>query len=456
MAERRLAQRQVTDVTIPQDNTAQGLNSLADTAMGFVDLQKKKDLANMNDFMADAQLQMLDVTNKWRVENESDPTNQEATAKLHANYDKILGQYNDKVGLLSRGDWIQSTNKIKNQYQIDNLQWGQKQTVVNMESRVNGAMQKNFTMFASLGKTDDINKFKQTYQNSKSAIEAFSQGVIGEEKKDKLMQDYASDAMSSYLLGLSEINPKRAKEYLDRDDVRSDLGSEQKVLSIERMIDGMDKAQDRQLEENKVTDRFNILGDIYEGKMDWKNSFETINKIGAKDPELAEAMTKNLEKEYKPEEDLNGEVKNKAFLDLAQNIFKSKDSKTISDFLVNTLSDNKNISRDRLGILVYAAKQRAEEVKQGNGKGFWDSAFNFIMQTNPITAPFVLFNTIKRAKDEGAQGKQILSIARDETDKEFKKVNPKYTIEDIEYTAAQTGMTVSQVLEALRSKGGGK
>jgi len=458
MAQRQLAKREVTNVAIPQDRSAEGLASLADTALGFAELQKRKDLANINNHLADANLQMFEVTNKWRLANESDPTNQEALGKLHAEYDRILGQYNDKVGLLSRGDWIKFSSRLKNQYQLDNAEWGIKQTTVNTENKINGSMQKNFSIFAQLGRNDDLNNFKQTYQNSKSAIEEFSQGFIGEERRNKLMEDYASDSMTSWLLGLAEKNPKKALAYLEQKDVRNDLGSQKKVFSIKRIISGMTTVQERQIEDNKVQNRFNIIADIAERGFDWQNSTALTNKIGSQDPELAEAIIKNLEKGgYQPEEDASGEIKNKAFMDLAKDIFNSKDPKTISDFLVNTLSDNKNISRDRLAILVYAAKEHAGELKKANsGPGFWESAFNFILQSNPITAPFVLFNTFKRAKAENVQGEQVLNIAKDEIDKELKKINPKYTIEDVEYTAAETGMTIPQVLEALRAKEGRK
>ncbi len=458
MAHRQLAKREVTDVTMPESSDAKSFAALADTAEGFMELEKKKDLANMNDFMADANLQMLDVTNKWRVANEGDPTNQEALGKLHAEYERILGQYNDKIGLLSRGDWTKVSSRLKSQYQLDNLQWGQKQAVVNMENRINGSMQKNFSIFAQLGRNGDLDNFRQTYQNSESAIEEFSQGIIGDERRNKLMEDYASDSMTSWILGLAEKNPKKALAYLEQEGVRNDLGSQEKVLSIKRIISGMTTAQERQIEDNKVQNRFNIIADIAERGFDWQNSTALTNKIGSQDPELAEAIIKNLEKGgYQPEEDASGEIKNKAFMDLAKDIFNSKEPKTISDFLVNTLSDNKNISRDRLAILVYAAKEHAGELNKANGgSGFWESAFNFILQSNPVTAPFVLFNTFKRAKAENVQGEQVLNIAKEEIDKELKKINPKYTIEDVEYTAAETGMTIPQVLEALRAKEGRK
>jgi hypothetical protein len=256
MTQRRLAKREVTDVTIPQDNTAQGVNSLADTAMGFVDLQKKKDLANMNDFMADAQLQMLDVTNKWRIENETDPTNQEATTKLHANYDKILGQYNNKVGLLSRGDWIQATNKIKNQYQLDNLQWGQKQTVVNMENRTNDSIDKNLQMFRNLGKTFDVNKLKNSYQTSREALENFVVGTVGKAQSDKWLKDYHKDSMKMFVYGAAESDPVKAEMLLNQQDIQNDIDSPEDMQTLRSIVE-----KNKKLKEEGVVSAQNTTED---------------------------------------------------------------------------------------------------------------------------------------------------------------------------------------------------
>lgn len=121
-----------------------------------------------------------------------------------------------------------------------------------------------------------------------------------------------------------------------------------------------------------------------------------------------------------------------AFQDLAKDIFTAKDTEGVSKFLLQALKENKNISRDRLAILVDAARERAKELplsikgqktseqkpKANPKRSFWNSAFDTIMLSNPLTAPFVLINTINRAKVENAQGEQIVNIANDEIRKQ--------------------------------------
>ena len=181
--------------------------------------------------------------------------------------------------------------------------------------------------------------------------------------------------------------------------------------------------------ENKIADRLDYIGRIANGTLPWENSMDLIRSIAIKDPELAEAMNKvfKSKKGYFVED-----VNNEAFQELAKDIFTARDSEDVSKFLLQALKENKNISRDRLAILVDAARERAKELplsvkgqKAASPKrSFWNSAWDAIMLSNPITAPFVLINTVGRAKAENAQGEQILNIANDEIRKQRIKDNP--------------------------------
>ncbi len=237
MAHRQLAKREVTDVTMPESSDAKSFAALAETAEGFMELEKKKDLANMNDFMADANLQMLDVTNKWRVANEADPANQEALGKLHAEYERILGQYNDKIGLLSRGDWTKVSGRLKSQYQLDNLQWGQKQAVVNMENRTNDSINKYLQTFRAFGRTFDFNKLKSSYQTSREALENFSVGTIGKDKTDELLKNYQRDSMKMFIYGAAEVDPYKAELLLNQQGIQNDIDGPEDMATLRSIVE---------------------------------------------------------------------------------------------------------------------------------------------------------------------------------------------------------------------------
>jgi hypothetical protein len=201
---------------------------------------------------------------------------------------------------------------------------------------------------------------------------------------------------------------------------------------IVKGYDSMQAEAEKVRLESRVKDRFNYIGQISNGELNWENSADTIKNVATKDPELAEAMKKVFDS--KGGGYLAEELGNEGFQDLAKDIFSAKDTESISKFLVQALKDNKNISRDRLAILVDAATERAKELPLSSGKkktnqprGFWNGAWDAIQLTNPLTAPFVLMNTIKRAKAENAQGEQVIQIAHDEIRKQRLQDNPDIT-----------------------------
>lgn len=218
------------------------------------------------------------------------------------------------------------------------------------------------------------------------------------------------------------------------DGVKDRLSGDEKYNEIkDEIIKGYDTMQSQMEKirlESRVADRFDYIGRIADGTLGWENSAEIIRGIATTDSELAEAMKKvfKSKKGYFAEE-----VNNEAFQELAKDIFTAKDTESISKFLLQALRENKNISRDRLAILVDAARERAKElplsVKDQNTvnpkRSFWNSAWDVIMLFNPLTAPVVLINTITRAKAENAQGEQILNIVNDEIRKQRLIDNPE-------------------------------
>jgi hypothetical protein len=217
------------------------------------------------------------------------------------------------------------------------------------------------------------------------------------------------------------------------DSAKDKLLDDEKYNEIkDEIIKGYDDMQSQAgkiMLENKIAARFDYIGQIANGTLPWENSTELIRDVATKDPELAEAMKKVFESKggYLAEE-----LGNEGFQSLANDIFKAKDTESISKFLIRALKENKNISRDRLAILVDAAKERAKELPLSvkNQKtttpkrSFWDSAWDAIMLSNPLTAPFVLINAVSRVKAENAQGEQIINIANDEIRKQRVKDNP--------------------------------
>ena len=222
-------------------------------------------------------------------------------------------------------------------------------------------------------------------------------------------------------------------------DIRSKLAKGDKSMKAEA---------ERIRTENIVNGRFDYISKIADGTLDWANSAEIIRQVALTDPKLAEAMTKNIQKGG-----FEVEEKDEVFMELAQSIFTSADSKTISDFLVRALSETKNISRDRLTILVYAGRKKAEELNQEPGNGFLNKVFD-IINLSTFGAPFIFMNAMRRIQAENVQGKRVLDIAHEEVREQARKDYPGYNLEDLEFTSQELNLPIGQVYEILKKRDG--
>lgn len=196
------------------------------------------------------------------------------------------------------------------------------------------------------------------------------------------------------------------------DDIKSTLAKGYKSMKAEA---------EHIRKEERIKTRFDLIAKTLSGEINWTNSDELIRQVARTDIRLAEGIKKTLgvEDDFEPEE-----KKNEKFLELAENMFSSSDPEEVSDFLVSALSDTKDISRDRLAILMYAARARSEELERGEGKGFLETVVNMIKSTPFYERVNILINTIKRMQTEKAEGEKIIGIAKDEIRKQRLKENP--------------------------------
>ncbi len=276
MAQRRRAQREVGNVT-PDLGGAYDFSAIsqgAKTASEFFGkLQEKKDMSRINDYMADSQIQMLEATNKWRVENEANPNDPKALQKLNLDYDKITGQYSNEISGLSRGKWVTASGKLKDQFKLQNASWGIKQEVINTENNMNGSIKKNLEVAKGFGLSGDIKGAVANYKNADAGLRAFSDGVIGSEKIKELTEDFESDYMKSFMIGAISNDPNAALELLKTKEVQKSI-TDTKDIGI--LIDYA-KAT---IEGNKQIENAN----------DWKSQKEFDSKVATGELDFLEVV----------------------------------------------------------------------------------------------------------------------------------------------------------------------
>jgi hypothetical protein len=143
----------------------------------------------------------------------------------------------------------------------------------------------------------------------------------------------------------------------------------------------VDKMIQARIKQNQQTDikqtlknRTDIIKGIATGTYTWQNA-DQISKIAAQDPKLGEALQAVFNadakgQQYAPESD-----QNENFAELTNKLFSTKTKEEVSDYLVKVLNSSaeRNMSRDRLAILVNAAEQRGAKLDTNKESGDGES-----------------------------------------------------------------------------------
>ena len=197
----------------------------------------KKDLATMNESMSEANIQAMEFTQKWRVDNEADPRNPQAIAEYKQGIKDIYSQYSEGISIQNRPKWAEVSSKLWGKNAENNMAWAYKQEVVNAENSINKSKANNIEVAGQLGSIGDVEGALDLYKDSRAGLYAFGEGIFSEQKLTKMLDDYESEYMESVLGGMLESNPQRAKEFLNDPRVKESLRSVDREKTLTDLAD---------------------------------------------------------------------------------------------------------------------------------------------------------------------------------------------------------------------------
>jgi hypothetical protein len=241
-------------------------------------------------------------------------------------------------------------------------------------------------------------------------------------------------------------NPQGVKDELEKGSagIYKNLHQDEIDKLIERSDSRMTvlkRLQEQQKTANEVKTRFTVINDIASGKIDLNNAEGIIRKLSIEDPDLGEAVKKAIDSQgnYFPEE-----ADNQSFQDLVKDIFDASSQEEISKFLISSLAKTgKDISRDRLAILVSAAQGRSkvlpvskkdtgnkiDDVKQTEIDSSVKSLLSFAI--NPVMSTANMVTSFFKGLANGLPTKEAHTEA---IRAEVQRTNPesvKYKVDDI-------------------------
>ena len=159
--------------------------------------------AKILDSTAKAKLEINGLTNKFRLENQSNPDAN--LDKFKAERDKILNNYSKDTSPLFRNQWLRQEHDIRTQTDASHQSWSLQQNANNAEFNLKQAMQSNYDLsfvdgqnFAT-GNEFDISaamKYKQSYDQLAGGASKY----LGEETTRQMMANYEKNYMKSLVI----------------------------------------------------------------------------------------------------------------------------------------------------------------------------------------------------------------------------------------------------------------
>ena len=191
--------RQVTNVVPEQSSSI--APALVDAGKTILAAQQE---TKINNNLSKAQLEISNITNKYRIDNEGNP--EINSDKYKQEVDTILSNYGSDVSPMFRRQWLNQTQQIKTQAEAENQAWVYKQSATNAKNNINESMTNNFDMsyidgqnYAD-GTSSDISALWK-FEKSRKDLEGVSSKYLGSETVNQLMIDYQKDYFKSFLSG---------------------------------------------------------------------------------------------------------------------------------------------------------------------------------------------------------------------------------------------------------------
>lgn len=264
--------------------------------------------------------------------------------------------------------------------------------------------------------TQAVLNIKRT-QGSKNVLEDVD-STTGELNQRKVAGDLVAHNVTAMLQTTGDL----AKTQAMLDTQKDQIGDERYLELTKKLSDGYTAIQ-RQAKviENtaKIQSRYEFIGGVANGTINWSNIDQVKKNVALKDPELAEVLENMTlaDGQYVPTTDVTKSI---AFMGVAKNVMNSASPEEASQFLVSSLKGKNggNISLDRLGSLVNVAKEHAAAMDPNstqNQKNDWSltkAAVDAMSAGWSLFPPAMVYKFLKNRYDQNLQGKAITNEAK--------------------------------------------
>lgn len=238
-----MANRNLTTFRSVTQQVVENKDTLINTGVKIAEnILRQGEEAKLTEGISTAQLELAALDNKFKIENQGDPTNKQGIAKYKADRQNIYNSIQENVSPLYRQQWQQATGKLNERNDASMQSWGLKQVQVNTVASINNSMENGLTQADQDGRdfgsgTMNIEQALLNFSNSNENISAYAQRNLGETTGGQVVQNYGADHMRSFIAGVSETNPLKALSILDNEAVQNSFTDKEQFAKIKQSVE---------------------------------------------------------------------------------------------------------------------------------------------------------------------------------------------------------------------------
>lgn len=252
---------------------------------------------------------------RWNLaQRENNPSyigTREHESAMRAEYDRLANKYNVGLGEVGMADFQQKTQGYVNTFLDNDIKWAYQQKIKQGEESAKASAQQIEQTAALHGANGDIQGFKDSYAEMSAPLGEYI-GTASPENASKAMGELGQRSLASFVMGLAETDPVKAKAIVDDPENFKEIVPDE---MLQTASDAMLKQQETAIKDQIVLLNAGIANE--------------------KDKRKKKQLEKLKEKAQEQLNDLGKDVSDQALETIRQDVKKSVD-KTI-DYKINLM-----------------------------------------------------------------------------------------------------------------------
>lgn len=219
------------------------VNTLASDVAGVAaNIAVASQEAKIAENFTQAQLEIQQLDNDFRIKNQADPLNKTAFDEYKGQRKLVYDKYAEGISTLFLGDWRQNTNKLDFASEQANQAWAvgqaKKNTIASVQKSLDNSLfmaQQNGQAFGR-GEKGDLESLLN-YAPTRDTLRNTLVNSIGEMEAEEVLTAYDEDYMKSFIAGVADTNPVAALGLLDNPMAKKALATSPKYFEFKEALE---------------------------------------------------------------------------------------------------------------------------------------------------------------------------------------------------------------------------